>query len=93
LEIQKEMKEKDAENKKKKKGNSGGWLIQDEDPERGFKNFIQTCKQIHFHTKIQVGLCIKFITKKLKLADELKIGPIVIDIFQPIKQVGHLGIN
>ena len=59
----------------------------EDDSDKKLKNLIQTCKRIHFHMKVQVGLCVKFITKKFKLEDELKIGPIVIDIFQPIKQV------
>lgn len=41
--------------------------------------------------KVQLGLCIKLITKKFELEDELKIGPIVVDILQPIKQVKRLG--
>ena len=55
--------------------------------ETSIRNLLRTCKQVHFHTRIQLGLCIKFINSSFKLEEEFKIGPIVIDIFQPIRQV------
>ena len=36
--------------------------------------------------RVQVGLCIKIISRKYKLDDEFKIGPLVLDVFQPIKE-------
>lgn len=36
--------------------------------------------------RVQVGLCVKIISRKFRLEDELKLGPLILDVFQPIKE-------
>lgn len=85
-EINQEMRLKELQRKEQERSKAG--VTPDDNPEKGLKNFLKVCKRIHFHMKVQLGLCIKIITQKFVLEDELKIGPIVLDVLQPVKQVG-----